>query len=155
MSNGTSDDRRAFIAGGTALVAGLAATAMAQEKKVAPATAASAVTNVDDAAAYQKVSLVIGKAMDRAWKDILTELASGDVAAVTAAAGMNAGTLSADSIAGFFRQLNGAALAIDFTPRMPGIAGRWFAAHDIMPTGPAARPAGIEGSISIGIGIKF
>jgi hypothetical protein len=82
------------------------------------------------ASSYNKVAGVIGEEMDKAWKNIMERLSTE-----------------------FFKTLGGARLAIDFSSLVQKGETTRFSAHQIIPNlGPAVM---IEGSISIGVAIKF
>jgi hypothetical protein len=114
--------------------------------------------------AFDKVSSIIGNAMNDAWTRIITDLA--DVAKgskpVTNLLVGPTGTLSLDEVKGFFAVAGGANMDISF----PCVMGKQpiglFRASCVdhgIPTKFAAvggpSVTGISGSISIGVGISF
>lgn len=111
---------------------------------------------------FDTVASVVGKHMDLAWKNIMTELS--DVAtgkkshsevAVLATGGP--ALVSQQIISDFFGQLGGASLAIDFSNRnAKGQVVKHSAyALDLTPAGTAAAAMSVEGSITIGGTIRF
>ena len=114
--------------------------------------------------AFDKVSSIIGNAMNDAWTKIITDLADvakGTKPVTNLLVAPTAGTLSLDEVKSFFAAAGGANMDISF----PCVIGKQpiglFRAscvdHGIPTKFASAGPniAGISGSISIGVGISF
>ena len=99
---------------------------------------------------YEKVSAVIGEEMDKAWKNILEKLAQGNVQALSG----GSTSLAQNDLQDFFKKLGGAQMGIAFScVEAKGESTRFYA-HSLAPTN-AITTMGFEGSISIGVNIRF
>lgn len=101
--------------------------------------------------AYEKVASVVGEEMDKAWKNIMSKLASSNVSGIAA---FDGGSLTSSDLSDFFEVLGGAQMAITFASRQPKGERIRSTSLDIEPqTGSPATL--ISGEISIGGTIRF
>jgi hypothetical protein len=100
--------------------------------------------------AYDRVADVIGKEMDKAWRNILTNLASANVSALSSG-GAN---ITAVELQEFFANLGGCQMGIRFYSIKPKSETVWFNAEQLQPSA-GITTMGVSGSISIGVNISF
>ena len=81
----------------------------------------------------------------------MEKLASADTSLVSADAGAS---LASDDLKDFFKNLGGAHLAINFSSLTPKGEITRFSGYELTPTA-GITTMGVEGSISIGVNIKF
>lgn len=114
--------------------------------------------------AFDKVSSIIGNAMNDAWTKIITDLADvakGNKPVTNLLVAPAAGALSLDEVKSFFAVAGGANMDISFPSviaKQPiGLFRASCVDHGIPSKFVAGGPAisGISGSISIGVGISF
>jgi hypothetical protein len=109
--------------------------------------------------AYETVATVIGAEMNKAWNGILAKLAdvaTGRAAPVSVAA-LGGGTLSVPALQEFFANLGAADLGVGLVSRsVRGEGARYYAVDlDLTPAAGIVTTAAIEGSISVGVSIRF
>lgn len=98
---------------------------------------------------YDKVSAVIGEEMNKAWKNILERLAQASLTVLSGGP-----VITQTDLSDFFERLGGAHMGITFScVESKGELSRYYA-HELTPTN-AIGTMGIEGSISIGVTIRF
>jgi hypothetical protein len=96
--------------------------------------------------AYKRVATVIGDAMDAAWKDIMTKLASGAAP----------GGVGAVDVTGFMSVLGAANLDIHFAPSSLGVPTGTYGRFHLIPIAAAVgKGPGGGVDVSIGVGIHF
>lgn len=100
--------------------------------------------------AYDRVADVIGKRMDEAWRGILSDLASANVAPLSSG-GVNITTAELQE---FFANLGGCQMGIQFSSIKPKGQTVRFYAEQLQPSS-GISTMGITGSISIGVNISF
>jgi hypothetical protein len=100
---------------------------------------------------YEKVASVVGDAMDKAWKDIMSKLAASNFAGIAA---FDSGSLKSSDLEAFFEVLGGAQMAITFASRQPKGERIRSTSLDIEPQTGSPTTL-ISGEISIGGTIKF
>jgi hypothetical protein len=103
--------------------------------------------------AYAKVATVIGDEMDKAWERIMGRLADANMSALSTG---GASATTVEDLKVFFQQLGGAKMDLQFCSNIPKGEAMVCRAHEIRPsTGSPIGMLGVEGSISIGVNIKF
>ncbi len=108
---------------------------------------------------YEVVATVIGTEMNKAWLEILGKLA--DVATgrrpATSLSALAGGTMTVPLLQEFFANLGAADLGIGIVSRtVRGEGARYFAADlDLVPAAGVVPAVAIEGSVSIGVNIRF
>ena len=101
--------------------------------------------------AYEKVANGVGEEMDKAWKNIMSKLASRNVSGIAA---FDSGSLTPSDLSDFFTVLGGTQMAITFASRQPKGERTRSTSLDIEPqTGSPATL--VSGEISIGGTIRF
>ena len=100
--------------------------------------------------AYERVADVIGKEMDKAWRNILTNLATANVTALSSP-GVN---ITSAELQEFFANLGGCQMGIRFSSIKPKGEQVFFNSEQLQPT-PLMTTMGVSGSISIGVNISF
>lgn len=112
---------------------------------------------------YDKVSRALAKGATSFWKSVFDELAKGKPDMLVRIAGDEAARgIGEGDIKEFFAVLGGASMNVDLIPRLSKGSKTVFDAGDVV-MGTGVRPAsggdasllGLEGSISIGVGIRF
>ena len=97
---------------------------------------------------HNKVSSIIGEAMNVAFRDIMAKLQAKDTQGFSA---FGVGALGNDDLKTYFENLGGAQLELNLPCRLiKGTKCKFFG-----DSASQIKTMGIEGSISIGIGIKF
>lgn len=101
---------------------------------------------------FDKVSELLGKEMSKAYIAFLQKLAAGEIETVSK--GGEDADLTQTDLVDFFSVLGGASMDIHFVSKVPSGARCVFDAGKLFPS-KVLKGAAIEGSISIGVGIKF
>lgn len=99
-------------------------------------------------AGYNAVAEIIGQEMDALWVRLFDRLSQ------EGASGEEVHSITEADLHSFFANLGGAQLAIEFCSIEPKGEIRKFSSHSIKPSDTIGAE-GIEGSISIGVNIKF
>jgi hypothetical protein len=109
--------------------------------------------------AYEVVATVIGAEMNKAWNGILAKLADVATGRATPAtvSALGGGALTVPALQEFFANLGAADLGVGLVSRsVRGEGARFYAADLDLAPGPGVVPAvAIDGSISIGVNIRF
>ncbi|WP_290976389.1 hypothetical protein [Hydrogenophaga sp.] len=100
--------------------------------------------------AYDRVADVIGKEMDKAWRNILTNLASSNVGTLSS----GGAKITAVELQEFFANLGGCQMGIRFSSIKPKGESVWFNAEQLKPS-TGITTMGVSGSVSIGVSISF
>ena len=95
---------------------------------------------------FDDVSKVIGDEMGKAFRSIMERLATGESAAMT---------VSKQDLGVFFSQLNGCALGVEFACREDKGNGIVQKAFDLPLSDSNLPGLAVEGSVSIGVSIRF
>lgn len=99
---------------------------------------------------YEKVAGIIGEEMGKAWSNVMERLAADDAASVMS----SRVPMASSELQEFFANLGGAQMSLSFSSRVPKGEVCRFRAYELNPSAEVA-PMGFEGSISIGINIRF
>lgn len=125
------------------------------------ATSAQHLTDVNDGDAYKKVANIIGVEMDKAWKSIISGIANtGKIHVDGEADGISLSDnqkVSEQDIMKFLTICNSAEMQINFTPSILQAQTCRFTAMDIVPMSKNGKTiaGGVEGSISVSVGVRF
>lgn len=111
----------------------------------------------DDAATYEKIAKLLGRAMDGAWSKFVKDLAGGDANAFSPLL-TNGKSVTTAELATFCRLLGGANMSLDLPCRLTKGDGMWFSANEVAvvnanPVEPNAL--GVDVSISVGVSVRF
>ncbi|HEY0074537.1 MAG TPA: hypothetical protein VGB77_10570 [Abditibacteriaceae bacterium] len=114
---------------------------------------------------YDKVAKALAQGATAFWKTVFDDLAKGEKSdTLMSLAGEKAmASISTDDIKEFFAILGGAKMDIDIIPKITKGTKTFFDSGDVLPgsgilqkdDANGVSTLGVEGSISIGIGIKF
>ena len=111
---------------------------------------------------YDKVAQAVARGATAFWKTVFDDLGKGGTGRLASLSGKDAAGITPDDIKNFFNVLGGASMNIDFIPQITKGTKTYFDSGSVKQgTGLVVNDEngitalGVEGSISIGIGIKF